>query len=112
MARLADAGLTLIEPSIGSLDQTLAGRAVVVTGSVPGFTREAAEAAIVAHGGTSPGTVSAKTYCVVVGDAPGTSKLTKARTLGVPLVSADEFEALLASGTWRTTIARDEETVL
>ncbi len=112
MARLADAGLTLIEPSIGSLDQTLAGRAVVVTGSVPGFTREAAEAAIVARGGTSPGTVSAKTYCVVVGDAPGTSKLTKARTLGVPLVSGDEFEALLVSGTWRTTIARDEETVL
>ena len=112
MARLADAGLTLVEPSNGALGETLKGRAVVVTGSVPGFTREAAEAAIVARGGTSPGTVSAKTYCVVVGNAPGASKLTKARTLGVPLVDADEFETLLVSGTWRTTIARDEETVL
>ena len=112
MARLAHAGLTLVEPSSGALEETLKGRAVVVTGSVPGFTRELAEAAIVARGGTSPGTVSAKTYCVVVGDAPGASKLTRARSLGVPLVGADEFETLLASGTWRTTIARDEETVL
>ncbi len=105
MARLRDAGVTLREPITSSIDQTLRGRAVVVTGTVPGFSREAAEAAIVERGGTSPGTVSAKTYCVVVGDAPGASKLTKARALGVPLVGADEFEALLVSGSWRATIA-------
>ncbi|MDE2282482.1 MAG: NAD-dependent DNA ligase LigA [Actinomycetales bacterium] len=105
MERLASAGVTLVEPSSDELDQTLRGRAVVVTGAVPGFTRESAEAAIVARGGTSPGTVSAKTYCVVVGDAPGASKLTKARALGVALVAAEEFESLLATGAWRATIA-------
>ena len=105
MTRLAGAGLTLVEPSSDELDQTLRGRAVVVTGAVPGFTRDEAEAAIVARGGTSPGTVSAKTYCVVVGEAPGASKLAKARTLAVTLVGADEFETLLSTGSWRTTIA-------
>ena len=105
LARLESAGVTLVEPSSDELDQTLRGRAVVVTGTVPGFTRESAEAAIVARGGTSPGTVSAKTYCVVVGDAPGASKLTKARTLGVALVGATEFETLLETGAWRATIA-------
>ena len=105
MERLASAGVNLVEPSSDELDQTLRGRAVVVTGAVPGFTRESAEAAIVARGGTSPGTVSAKTYCVVVGDAPGASKLTKARALGVALVAAEEFESLLATGAWRATIA-------
>ncbi len=105
LARLERAGVTLVEPSSDELDQTLRGRAVVVTGTVPGFTRESAEAAIVARGGTSPGTVSAKTYCVVVGDAPGASKLTKARTLGVALVGATEFETLLETGAWRATIA-------
>ena len=49
-----------------------------------GFTRDEAEAAIVARGGTSPGSVSKKTYCVVVGEAPGAAKVTKAEELGVP----------------------------
>ena len=42
-------------PSLREWPQTLAGKAVVVTGSVPGFSREEAEEAIVARGGTSPG---------------------------------------------------------
>jgi DNA ligase (NAD+) len=76
----------------------LSGKAVVVTGAVPGYTREGAEAAIVARGGTSPGSVSKKTYCVVVGEAPGASKLTKAEELGIPIVAAENFESLLANG--------------
>jgi len=99
--RFKAAGLILREARETShLAATLEGRAVVVTGAVTGFTREGAEAAIVARGGTSPGSVSKKTYCVVVGDAPGAAKVTKATELGVPLVGADEFETLLATGTW------------
>lgn len=99
VARLAQAGFTLSEPSDESaLEATLSGKAVVVTGAVPGFTREEAEAAIVARGGTSPGSVSKRTFCVVVGEAPGASKLTKAENLGIPIVRAENFLALLEKG--------------
>jgi DNA ligase (NAD+) len=99
MARLARAGFPLSEPGEDpAIAATLAGKAVVVTGAVPGFTREGAEAAIVARGGTSPGSVSKKTFCVVVGEAPGASKLTKAEDLGIPVVGAENFSTLLESG--------------
>lgn len=104
--RLKRAGLALVETLEGtSLEATLAGRAVVVTGAVEGYTRDEAEAAIVARGGTSPGSVSKKTYCVVVGEAPGASKLSKAEELAIPLVGADAFETLLATG-----VVRDSRT--
>ena len=45
-----------------ALPQTLDGKTVVVTGAVPGYTREGAEEAIMARGGKSPGSVSKKTY--------------------------------------------------
>jgi DNA ligase (NAD+) len=77
----------------------LAGKTVVVTGSVTGYTREEAEEAIMSRGGKSPGSVSKKTFALVVGDAPGASKLKKAEELGIPIVSADLFESLLESGT-------------
>ena len=106
MARLSDAGLALSEPQRGDGPAaTLAGRAVVVTGSVEGFSRDEAEAAVIARGGTSPGSVSKKTYCVVVGEAPGASKVTKARDLGIPMVSAVEFQRLLNTGIWSATLA-------
>ena len=101
--RLRSAGLHLVEPDTSSggaaaVDQTLAGRSVVVTGTLDGYTREEAEAAVLARGAKSPGTVSKKTYAVVVGRAPGASKVTKAEQLGVPVVDGAEFEAFLATG--------------
>jgi DNA ligase (NAD+) len=103
---MAAAGVAMTEPVVVStLAQTLLGRAVVVTGSVEGFTRDGAEAAIVARGGTSPGSVSKKTYCVVIGDAPGNNKVTKARDLGVPMVPASGFHELLETGLISTTLA-------
>jgi DNA ligase (NAD+) len=51
-----------------------------------------------ARGGKSPGTVSKKTFAVVVGESPGASKVTKAEQLGVALVDAADFQALLSSG--------------
>jgi DNA ligase (NAD+) len=104
--RLGMAGVNLTEPGGGGgdrggasdLPQTLEGRSVVVTGTLEGMTREEAEAAVAARGGKSPGTVSKKTYAVVVGDAPGASKVTKAEQLGIPLVTAVDFGALLETG--------------
>ena len=68
------------------------------TRSVDGFTRDEAEAAIRDRGGKSPGSVSAKTYCVVVGEDPGASKVTKAGELGIPMIQAEAFQKLLNTG--------------
>ena len=76
----------------------LAGKAVVVTGTLQRYSREEAELAIKARGGKSPGSVSAKTFAVVVGDSPGASKLTKAQDLGLPILDDDGFDQLLATG--------------
>jgi DNA ligase (NAD+) len=84
--------------AVGGLAQTLEGKTVVVTGTVPGYTREEAEEAILARGGKSPGSVSKKTFAVVVGDAPGASKLKKAEELDITQVGAEMFESLLETG--------------
>jgi DNA ligase (NAD+) len=97
--RLVERGLSTAEvPNRADLAPTLAGKAVVVTGSVPGYSRDEAVAAIEARGGTSPGSVSKKTFCVVVGESPGASKLTKATDLGVTIVPGERFEQLLHTG--------------
>jgi DNA ligase (NAD+) len=80
------------------IPQSLAGKAIVVTGTVPGYTRDEAAAAITSRGGKSPGSVSKKTLALVVGDNAGASKLSKAEALGVPIVEAADFETLLATG--------------
>ncbi len=82
----------------GSPEQTLEGKTVVVTGAVPGYTREGAEEAIMARGGKSPGSVSKKTFVLVVGEAPGASKLKKAEELGIPTLDAASFQWLLDTG--------------
>ena len=76
----------------------LAGKTVVVTGTLAQFSREEAAAAIVARGGKSPGSVSAKTYALVAGESPGASKVTKAEQLGVPILDEAGFDQLLATG--------------
>ena len=58
----------------------------MVTGTLEGYTREEAEEAILARGGKSPGSVSARTWAVVLGTEPGAAKLRKAEELGIPVV--------------------------
>jgi DNA ligase (NAD+) len=97
--KLRRAGVAFGNVVVSTLPQTLADKAVVVTGSVAGFSREEAETAIKDRGGKSPGSVSAKTFCVVVGEAPGASKVAKAAELGIPVVPAEQFQHLLDTGT-------------
>jgi DNA ligase (NAD+) len=78
--------------------QTLVGKAVVVTGTLANYSREGAEAAIKSRGGKSPGSVSAKTFAVVLGESPGASKVTKAEQLKIPVLDEAGFEILLATG--------------
>ena len=110
IGRLREAGVTMTEPGAGpagtsvggagaaAVPQTLEGKTVVVTGGVPDYTREEAEEAILARGGKSPGSVSKKTFVLVVGESPGASKLKKADELGIPTVDGGSFQALLESG--------------
>ncbi|MEV0728321.1 NAD-dependent DNA ligase LigA [Polymorphospora sp. NPDC050346] len=69
---------------------------VVVTGSVPGLTRNEGNEAVELLGGKSSGSVSARTDLVVVGDGAG-SKADKAESLGVRIMPADRFAELLAA---------------
>ena len=76
----------------------LAGKSVVVTGTLPGFSREDAEAAIREAGGKAAGSVSRKTDYLVAGDNAG-SKLAKAQELDVPVLDEAAFRRLLAGET-------------
>ncbi len=73
----------------------LAGKIVVITGTLEGFSREEAEEAVRAAGGKPAGSVSKKTDYVAAGPGAG-SKLDKAQELGIPILDADGFRALLA----------------
>jgi DNA ligase (NAD+) len=73
---------------------SLTGHVYVVTGTLEGFTREEAKAALEARGAKVAGSVSGKTTGVVVGESPG-SKAQKAAELGVPVLSEDDFVKLL-----------------
>ena len=77
--------------------RTLAGLTVVVTGSLAGFTRDEAKAAIIERGGKAAGSVSKKTDFVVVGADAG-SKADKAIELGRPILDEDGFRLLLSEG--------------
>ena len=68
----------------------LAGKTVVVTGTLPTLSRQEAEALIVRNGGKASGSVSRRTAYVLAGEAAG-SKLTKAQNLGIPVIDEAEF---------------------
>ena len=72
----------------------LAGKTVVVTGTLTRFSREDIHELIEREGGKASGSVSSKTSYVVAGEAAG-SKLDKAKSLGVPVLSEDEFLAMI-----------------
>ena len=91
------AGVRMADERDASIERTLEGMSIVVTGSLPGFSRDDAKEAIVARGGKAAGSVSKKTAYVVAGDAPG-SKYDKAVELGVPILDEDGFRRLLENG--------------
>ena len=96
--RLVAAGLNTEGPEASAEVQTLLGRSIVVSGTLDAYDRDGAEQAIVARGGKSPGSVSKKTTALVVGASPGASKVTKAESLGVPILDEAQFLALLETG--------------
>jgi DNA ligase (NAD+) len=92
-----EAGVRMADERDASVPRTLAGLTIVVTGSLPGFSRDEAKEAIVTRGGKAAASVSKKTAYVVAGDSPG-SKYDKAVELGVPILDEDGFRRLLDEG--------------
>jgi DNA ligase (NAD+) len=97
VAKWRAAGVRMADERDTSIERTLDGLSIVVTGSLTGFSRDEAKEAILARGGKAAGSVSKKTAYVVAGDAPG-SKYEKAIELGVPVLDEDGFRRLLESG--------------
>ena len=95
--RIRSGGARMEEAGPAGGPGPLDGITVVVTGTLAGFSRDAATAAVQERGGKVSGSVSKKTSFVVVGDSPG-SKYDKAVQLGVPVLDEDGLRALLSDG--------------
>ena len=101
---LVDAGVEPVRPvvrprtttgAVEAAEGPLAGKTLVVTGTLTGFDRQGAEEAIRSAGGKASGSVSRNTDYLVAGDNAG-SKLAKAQDLGVTVVDEEGFRRLLA----------------
>ncbi len=93
IARLRACGLNF-ESQRSVSDQRLAGMTIVLTGTLSHFTRDEATAAIESFGGKAAGSVSKRTSYVVAGENAG-SKERKARELGIPILTEEEFLRML-----------------
>ncbi len=91
--RLREAGVNFASKRVVT-DTRFAGKTFVLTGALSKFTREEATEKIEAFGGKAAGSVSKKTSFVVVGENAG-SKERKARELGIPILTEDEFLEML-----------------
>jgi len=94
IARIAAAGVNTTEKT-EKLGSELDGKTVVVTGAMHTMKRDEIEQLIRLHGGKAAGSVSKKTDFLVAGDAAG-SKLAKAQSLGVPVITEEEFLKMIS----------------
>jgi len=98
VADLRSLGLRFeIGDELKPVEGPLTGNTYVITGTLEGFTRDEAAAALEAKGAKVINSVSGKTTGLIVGEEPGNSKLTKARKLEVPLLDEAALNELLRS---------------
>lgn len=97
VSRLRSAGLKFVAEEEEVLDRTeiLKGKSIVISGVFTHHSRDEYKAMIEKNGGKNAGSVSKSTSFILAGENMGPSKLEKAEKLGVPLVSEDEFLAML-----------------
>jgi DNA ligase (NAD+) len=91
---LRKAGLNFTAGSSAGRGSALAGLTFVLTGTLKQFTRDQAKSEIESRGGVVSTSVSGKTSYIVAGEAPG-SKLSKGRQMNIPVLSEEDFSALL-----------------
>jgi DNA ligase (NAD+) len=94
VAQLKELGLDMTADVAEQTSEALAGKAIVVTGTLERYTRDEIKDLIKSHGGRATSSVSKKTDLVVAGRDAG-SKLEKANKLGIRVVSEHEFEAMI-----------------
>ena len=92
--KLKSYGVNMEAESGENIDDRFAGQTFVLTGTLEKYSREEASEIIEKLGGKTSGTVSKKTTYVLAGEAAG-SKLTKAQSLGIPIISENEFEEMI-----------------
>ena len=92
--RLKEAGVNTKELQDENIDNRCEGKTFLLTGSLSEFTRKEAEDLIEKYGGKTSGSVSKKTDYLLAGEDAG-SKLTKARELGITIISEEEFKELI-----------------
>ena len=92
--RLKDAGVNMEYLQEESDDERFYGKTFVLTGSLEKYTRDEASEIIERFGGKTSSSVSKKTSYVLAGEEAG-SKLTKAQSLGVPVITEQEFEDMI-----------------
>lgn len=96
LKRLTEYGVNMELKDTGIVDDVLAGKTVVITGTLPNLSRNDAKKLIEAHGGKAAGSVSKKTDYVLAGEAAG-SKLAKAQELGIAVIDEAEFLQLIGA---------------
>ena len=94
LSALKAQGLTMEKALRAATDDRLQGKSFVLTGTLPTMSRQEAAALIETHGGRVTGSVSAKTDYVVAGESAG-SKLTKAESLGISVLSEADLQAMI-----------------
>ncbi len=95
--RLKQAGLqfAMAEQAISEKEQVLAGKTFVVSGVFTHYSRDGIKETIEAYGGKNVGSISGKTDYVLAGDKMGPEKRKKAESLGIPIITETEFEAMI-----------------
>ena len=97
--RLRAAGLQLAKAETPKSDkqQVLAGKVFVVSGVFARYSRDGIKETIEAYGGKNSGSISSKTNYVLAGDKMGPEKRKKAEALGIPIISEDDFDAMIGA---------------
>ena len=95
IGRLKAAGLKFeMDAPAQKLSATLEGKTIVISGNFS-ISRDDMKALIVAHGGKNSGSISGKTAYLLAGEKPGPEKIKKAETLGVSIISENDFRELI-----------------
>jgi DNA ligase (NAD+) len=105
--RLKAAGLQFAKAdnNTSALSQSLAGKTFVVSGVFVNYSRDGIKEAIEAHGGKNVSSISSKTDYVLAGDKMGPEKRKKAESLGIPIISEVDFEAMIGNENRNITVS-------
>ena len=109
--RLKAAGLQFAkaEAPISDKPQVLAGKTFVVSGVFQHYSRDGIKEAIEAHGGKNASSISSKTSFVLAGDNMGPEKRKKAESLGIPIISEDDFDKMIGISDKKTNVKEDPQ---